>query len=157
MPVTLTYMERVTGIGGFFFKAREPDRLARWYEYHLGIDAPPTSYDESSWRQGAGPTVFAAMTADSEHFSRESQQWALNFRVRDLDAMVTQLRAAGVDVSIHPMDYPKWTLRRPARPGRQSHPALGARGRRRGVLGVSRPQSAFRSMRLVRTTSAAGQ
>lgn len=106
MPVTLTYMERVTGIGGFFFKAREPDRLARWYEYHLGIDAPPTSYDESSWRQGAGPTVFAAMTADSEHFSRESQQWALNFRVRDLDAMVTQLRAAGVDVSIHPMDYP---------------------------------------------------
>lgn len=99
-------VERVTGIGGVFFRARDPEALTRWYEEHLGVAAPPISYSERSWEQEAGPTVFAAFPADSEHFVRSQQQWAINFRVRDLAAMVAQLRAAGVGVEVHAEDYP---------------------------------------------------
>ena len=99
-------MERVTGIGGLFFRAKDPDALTRWYRDHLGIDEPPASYATSSWRQQAGPTVFAAMAEDSAHFGSRSQQWALNLRVTDLDAMLAQLRSAGIDVRPHRDTYP---------------------------------------------------
>lgn len=88
-------MERVTGIGGVFFRARDPAALARWYTDHLGID--PVG-ETDAWRQEAGPTVFAPFEADTEYFGRRDQQTMLNFRVNDLDAMLAQLRAAGADV-----------------------------------------------------------
>src|SRR5688572_28977370 len=99
-------MEKVTGIGGLFFRAVDPEGLARWYEQHLGVDPAPPSYDVSPWWQQAGPTVFTAMDASSEHFGRPEQQWAVNFRVADLDAMVEQLRAAGITVTVHDEVYP---------------------------------------------------
>ena len=99
-------MERVTGIGGVFVRARDPEALQRWYGTHLGVDAPPESYDTSSWWQEAGPTVLAAMPADSAHFGGPAHSWSLNFRVRDLDAMVAQLRAAGIAVEVDPEAYP---------------------------------------------------
>ncbi|WP_374945472.1 VOC family protein [Agreia sp.] len=99
-------MERVTGIGGFFFVARDPDSLARWYAEHLGVDAPPQNYGDPSWRQDSGSTVFAPMDATAPHFAEASSGWALNFRVADLDAMVDQLRAAGVAVVVDPEVYP---------------------------------------------------
>jgi predicted enzyme related to lactoylglutathione lyase len=99
-------METVTGIGGVFFRARNPESLSRWYTEHLGVHQPPQTYDDDPWRQEAGPTVFAPMGADSPHFGRDEQQWSLNFRVRDLDAMVAQLRAAGVEVTVHDEEYP---------------------------------------------------
>lgn len=99
-------MERVTGIGGVFFRSRDPEGIGRWYERHLGVALPPASYDERSWQQEAGPTVFSGMAADSGHFPRDEQQWSINFRVRDLDAMLAQLRAAGVEVTEHAESYP---------------------------------------------------
>lgn len=96
----------MTGIGGLFFRAAEPELLARWYRDNLGIDEPPETYDDSSWRQQAGPTVFAAMPMDSEHFGSPDQRWSLNLRVRDLDAMVAQLQEAGIEVEEHPQAYP---------------------------------------------------
>ena len=53
---------------------------------HLGIDPPPATYDESSWRQAAGATVFAPAGGGADHLN--GRNWAINFRVRDLDAMV---------------------------------------------------------------------
>lgn len=50
--------------------------------------------------------MFAPLPSESEHFRRPEQQWAINFRVRDLDAMVAQLRGAGIDVELHAQDYP---------------------------------------------------
>lgn len=97
-------MERVTGIGGVFFAARDPDALGAWYAEHLGVDPVPAEYGQPSWRQEAGTTVLAAFPADAEHL--EGRPWALNFRVRDLDAMVAQLRSAGVEVAVHPDTYP---------------------------------------------------
>ncbi|MGH3716589.1 MAG: VOC family protein [Micromonosporaceae bacterium] len=99
-------MERVTGIGGVFFRARDPETLTRWYAERLGVAPPPATYDERSWEQEAGPTVFTGMPADSPHFGRPEQQWSINFRVRDLDAMVAQLRAADIEVRVHEEDYP---------------------------------------------------
>jgi predicted enzyme related to lactoylglutathione lyase len=99
-------VQKVTGIGGVFFRAEDPGALSRWYEQHLGIDPAPPSYDVSSWWQHAGPTVFTAMDSTSGHFGRPTQQWAVNFRVADLDAMVEQLRGAGIDVAVDGANYP---------------------------------------------------
>jgi predicted enzyme related to lactoylglutathione lyase len=99
-------MERVTGIGGVFFRAADPAGLSRWYAEHLGVDAPPETYEARAWEQEAGPTVFAPFPDDSDHFRRPGQQWAINFRVRDLDAMIAQLRRAGIDVEEHQETYP---------------------------------------------------
>jgi predicted enzyme related to lactoylglutathione lyase len=99
-------MERVTGIGGMFFKARDPDALAHWYAEHLGVDRVPTSHDERAWWQEPGPTAFAPFPADTDSFGRPDQAWKLNFRVRDLDAMITQLRQAGIEVTADPETYP---------------------------------------------------
>lgn len=99
-------MERVTGIGGLFFRARDPDALARWYADHLGIDPVPASYEERPWWQQEGPTAFSPFPADSDAFGRPEQAWMLNLRVRDLDAMVAQLRAAGVEVTPDSRAYP---------------------------------------------------
>jgi glyoxylase I family protein len=79
-------MERVTGIGGMFFRARDPDALARWYAEHLGIDNQLEGGD-TIWWQERGPTVFAPFPADTDYLGRPEQAWMLNFRVRDLDAI----------------------------------------------------------------------
>lgn len=98
--------ERVEGIGGFFFRAKAPQALAKWYADHLGIALTPPDYDHQPWHQAAGPTVFEPFPADSKFFERASQQFVLNFRVRNLDAMIAQLRRAGIAVDRDPKVYP---------------------------------------------------
>ena len=98
--------ERVTGIGGVFFRARDPKALARWYETQLGVALTPADYESEAWHQDAGPTVFEPFAADSDFFGRPEQQWMLNFRVRDLAAMVRQLRDANVAVEVDAAEYP---------------------------------------------------
>lgn len=98
-------MQKVTGIGGIFFKAKDPQALSKWYQKHLGIDMPPTTYNDPNWQQEAGPTVFAPMDVSSEHFQKNSQL-SINFRVNNLVAMCAQLSDAGIDVQVDPEDYP---------------------------------------------------
>lgn len=88
--------ERVTGIGGVFMRSKDPGALAGWYREHLGIDAMSPETD-SVWWQDAGPTVWAGFPDDTDYWGR-GQAWMVNFRVADLDAMLAQLRAAGVRV-----------------------------------------------------------
>ncbi len=100
-------MERVTGIGGVFFRSDDPDALSTWYAEHLGIDPVPTSYDARPWSQEAGYTAFAPMSPDVlAQVAPGDRPWAMNFRVHDLDAMATQLRDAGIDVAVDPETYP---------------------------------------------------
>ncbi|GLQ50853.1 VOC family protein [Dyella flava] len=99
-------MEKVTGIGGLFFRAADPERLGRWYKQHLGIELIPADYGQQPWRQEAGPTVFAPFPQDTPYFGREYCQWMVNFRVRDLNAMVLQLRDAGLTVEVNAQSYP---------------------------------------------------
>ncbi len=91
-------MEKVTGIGGFFFRAANPAALADWYQTHLGINPVPTDAAGEPWQTGAGVTVFAPFAADTDYFAAD-RAFMLNFRVADLDRMLTQLRAAGIAVS----------------------------------------------------------
>ncbi|CAA9370522.1 MAG: hypothetical protein AVDCRST_MAG32-705 [uncultured Nocardioides sp.] len=122
-------MERVTGIGGFFFKTSDPDRSAAWYAKHLGVEPPPPSYETSSWWQESGPTVFAGMPMGSDHFDGAERSWSINFRVADLDKMVDQLRRAGVEVDVDPEEYPNGrfaNLRDPDGNGVQLWQAAGA-------------------------------
>lgn len=98
--------EKVTGIGGFFFKAKDPKALAEWYEKNLGVGRTPTAKGMEPWRQEAGTTAFQPFPATTKYFGSETQQWMLNFRVSNLDAMVSQLRAAGITVDVDPQKYP---------------------------------------------------
>jgi len=93
-------MEKVVGIGGVFFRASDPKALARWYLEHLGVTPVPETEDGDGWHQEAGPTVFAPFERDTEYFGKPTQAWMINFRVRDLDAIVRQLRGAGITVDV---------------------------------------------------------
>lgn len=99
-------MERVLGIGGLFFRAREPKALAAWYSNHLGVGLTPPDYDHPPWRQEAGPTAFEPFPSDTMYFGRLEQAWMVNFRVRNLAAMVKQLQRAGIAVEVDPEEYP---------------------------------------------------
>lgn len=99
-------MEKVLGIGGFFFRSKDSQALAKWYADHLGVAIVPSDYDTPSWQQAGGSTVFAPFKQDTTYFGRPEQQWMINFRVADLKAMVAQLEAAGIEVEVDPEHYP---------------------------------------------------
>ena len=91
-------MEKVAGIGGLFFRAHDPKALGKWYEQHLGISLTPTSEGGTVWRQEAGPTSFTPFPETTKYFGDPAKGWMINFRVHDMDKMVAQLRAAGIEV-----------------------------------------------------------
>jgi glyoxylase I family protein len=105
-PPQKVAVERVTGIGGFFFRAHDPKKLAKWYQEHLGVLVVPTSYEQQPWRQDGGETAFAPLPENTNYFGDASKQWMINFRVLSLDKMVAQLRAAHIEVKIDPQNYP---------------------------------------------------
>ncbi len=91
-------MEKVAGIGGFFFRAHDPKALGQWYLDHLGIALMPTAENSPVWEQEAGQTVFAPFPETTKYFGDASKMWMLNFRVHNLDRMIAQLRSAGIEV-----------------------------------------------------------
>jgi glyoxylase I family protein len=99
-------VEKVTGVGGLFFRARDPGSLAKWYQQHLGVVPVPMSYEEQPWYQEKGPTAFAPFPQDTTYFGDMKQSWMVNFRVSNLKAMVKQLQSAGITVVIDPENYP---------------------------------------------------
>jgi predicted enzyme related to lactoylglutathione lyase len=98
--------ERVTGIGGFFFRAHDPKALAQWYQNHLGVFVVPQSRNDPVWSQESGPTAFQPFPEKTNYFGDATKTWMINFRVRDLDKMVAQLRDRGVAVDVDAQLYP---------------------------------------------------
>jgi predicted enzyme related to lactoylglutathione lyase len=88
--------EAVEGIGGVFFRTSDPDSLRAWYARHLGIEME--DYGTTFTARDGDQTVWAPFPAGTEYFGRPDQQLMVNFRVRNLDAMLEQLRSAGVEV-----------------------------------------------------------
>ena len=108
-------MERVTGIGGVFFRAAEPAALAEWYREHLGVPVD----EGQTWASlvSAGPgemTVWSTFPSDTDYFGPGAQSLMVNYRVNDLDAMLAQLRAAGATVEdrIEEMEYGRFAWAR---------------------------------------------
>ena len=91
----------VTGIGGFFFRAADPDQLRAWYAEHLGVGTDQFG----EWATAAGPSVFLPESLDSDHFEAD-RQWALSFRVDGLDEILEGLEASGIEVTTDP----EWDL-----------------------------------------------
>lgn len=96
----------VLGMGGFFFRANEPDALNAWYRDNLGVGAGCSAddtgtADEWSWTVQGGPLVFAPFKADTDYFAGD-KQFMLNFRVSDLDALIASLIAGGIEVITKP-------------------------------------------------------
>src|SRR3989441_13118201 len=97
-----TRRARVTGIGGIFFKAKDPEALARWYREHLGI-AIEGMVALFAWRNGkegkrVGHTVWSIFPADTSYFGEDAASFMINSRVKDLDAVMAELPKGGVTV-----------------------------------------------------------
>ena len=98
-------MAKVTGIGGFFFRARDPEALNRWYAEHFGVTMLDSrEYSGPGWFQDRGETVFSAFSHDSQELGPPEKSWKINFRVTDLDGAMASLRTAGVHVEPHDTD-----------------------------------------------------
>ena len=100
-------MERVTGIGGVFIRSPRPEELRAWYSDNLGLDVD-AEWGGTVFTSTMGETLtWAVFPGDTEYFGSRSQQAMVNYRVRDLDAMLAQLRGAGVtvDPEVQELEY----------------------------------------------------
>ena len=87
----------VTGIGGLFFRAKDPEAMKQWYCEHLNVGCG----DWGTWDQQAGTTVFSPFKNDTDYFPAE-KQYMLNLRVEAIDDLLEKLRGAGIEVVTKP-------------------------------------------------------
>jgi predicted enzyme related to lactoylglutathione lyase len=100
-------MQRVTGIGGIFFKASDPEKLKAWYRDCLGVPVDEHGMVSFATAGDPGPsTLWQPFARDTTYFAPSEAPFMLNFRVADLHAMLAQLRAAGAAVDDKVMDEP---------------------------------------------------
>ena len=105
---------RVTGIGGIFFKCKDPKALREWYKVHLGFEV--NNYGSVfEWRQGAdstqkGFTQWSPFNEKTKYFEPSVKEFMINYRVTNLEALVEELKKAGVTVTdkIESVDYGKF-------------------------------------------------
>jgi predicted enzyme related to lactoylglutathione lyase len=107
-------MKRVTGIGGVFFKCKDPKKLREWYKAHLGVNT--NQYGSVfEWWQGAdsskkGFTQWSPFNEKTKYFAPSTKEFMINYRVANLDWLVKQLKTEGVEItdSIETVDYGKF-------------------------------------------------
>ncbi|NBP69574.1 MAG: VOC family protein [Cytophagia bacterium] len=95
--------KHVLGIGGLFFRAKDPKALSEWYRIHFGINDATSN---SLWITEEGPTVFSPFKQDTDYFGSKEQMFMINFRVHDLDGFVEKLKTAGVKIDGKRMNEP---------------------------------------------------
>ena len=94
-------MQRVTGIGGIFFKSPDPKRLNAWYREHLGLDVTDWGGVVFQWGgpdSAPGMTLWSPFAADTDYMAPSTAPFMVNFRVADLDALLAALREEGCEV-----------------------------------------------------------
>jgi predicted enzyme related to lactoylglutathione lyase len=96
-------MKRATSLGGVFFRCKDPEAQKQWYTRHLGLvmDKYGTSFE---WRHAddkerKGYTAWSPFSNDTDYFGEPSQQYMINYRVENLEALVEQLKAEGVTIA----------------------------------------------------------
>ena len=111
---SITTMKKVTGIGGIFFKCKDPKAVNEWYKTHLGFDTSPygTSFE---WREiedssKKGLTQWNPFAETTKYFEPSTKDFMINYRVADLESLVEELKKEGVTVvdKIEPSDYGKF-------------------------------------------------
>jgi catechol 2,3-dioxygenase-like lactoylglutathione lyase family enzyme len=96
---TFHAMESVIGVGGIFFKAKDPKKLKAWYRENLGLPGDENGETMFLTKSDPGPClVWSTFPEDTKYFEPSKASFMINFRVRDLHAMLAQLRAAGASV-----------------------------------------------------------
>ena len=111
-------MENVNGIGGVFIKVKDPDGLANWYKENLGINFMEGNYAAFPWinekPETPGTTVFSFFKESSDYFSPSQSKIMINFRVKDLQALLLSLKEKGIWVAekTEDLDYGSfgWTM-----------------------------------------------
>ena len=103
-------MKRVTGIGGVFFKAKNPKGLAQWYETHLGVNIESQQAAATfRWRdhdnpEQSGATVWGLFSETTSYFGSPDARFMINYRVEDLNKLLEQLKKEGVEIAGEPED-----------------------------------------------------
>ena len=103
-------MQRVTGFGGLFFKAKDPEAIYAWYEKHLGIKRGPEGAVSFIWREAHeqakdGRTLLAISPSSTKYFGPGHADFMMNFRVADLDGLLKALKEEGVEIDPHRENY----------------------------------------------------
>src|SRR6266700_8108590 len=91
-------MERVTGIGGVFFRAKDPETLSAWYDDTFGVSRAPRDYSTAPWMQRAGATVFAPFPNDTDYFGNPSYLFLMKLRAAKLDRFIKKPLGRGIAV-----------------------------------------------------------
>ena len=107
-------MKKVTGIGGIFFKCKDPHKMNEWYKTHLGFDT--TDYGTTfEWRQAEdstkkGSTTWSPFAETTKYFAPSTKDFMINYRVENLEALVEQLKNEGVTIvdKIETYEYGKF-------------------------------------------------
>lgn len=107
-------MKKVTGIGGIFFKCKDPGKMKDWYKTHLGLDTGEygTTFE---WREESdstkkGSTTWSTFPETTKYFEPSQKDFMINYRVADLEALVEELKKEGVTIvdKIESYDYGKF-------------------------------------------------
>ncbi len=109
-----TKMKKVTGIGGIFFKCKDPNKIKEWYKTHLGLDTNPYGAN-FEWRQAADPTKkgstqWSPFAETTKYFEPSTKDFMINYRVENLESLVEQLKNEGVTIAdkIEASEYGKF-------------------------------------------------
>src|SRR6185503_1178562 len=107
-------MKRVTGIGGIFFKCKDPEKINEWYKTHLGVETSPYG-SKFEWQHDSDPakkgyTLWSPFPEKTKYFEPSSRDFMLNYRVENLEALVEELKKEGVTVldNIETYEYGKF-------------------------------------------------
>jgi len=107
-------MKRVTGIGGIFFKCKDPEKIKEWYKIHLGFEIDPYG-TKFEWRQEAdsavkGYTLWSPFSDKTKYFEPSTKDFMINYRVENLEAVVEELKKEGVTVldKVETFEYGKF-------------------------------------------------
>ena len=107
-------MKKVTGIGGIFFKCKDPNKMREWYQTHLGLNT--NQYGAVfEWRQGVdstkkGFTTWSPFAETTKYFEPSARDFMINYRVENIEELVEQLKKEGVTITdkIETYDYGKF-------------------------------------------------
>jgi len=107
-------MKRVTGIGGIFFKCKDPNKMKEWYKTHLGLNTneygATFEWGEASGSSKKGSTHWSPFDDKTTYFEPSTKDFMINYRVADLEALVAELKKEGVTIigDIQSFDYGKF-------------------------------------------------